>query len=272
MTIGATLLVACGDDGDKATPLSAVITESGDQVKIDMPPTVKGGVVELSLKNSGTRNHSLQFLRVAGDHTTDELVEFVASGEEGGPIPDWISEGGGIGTVAAGQTGTASFRLAPGKHFVWDDESDENDVQNATKGAVTELDVTSGNSGSLPGSDVSITAKEYEFTTKDLTAGTKKVSFENTGKQFHHVIAAPMVPGKTIDDVKDFFASQGQGGGEPPVNFDKGVGTAVVGPGNAVVATLNFEKGNYALVCFLNDRDGGAPHFTMGMLKQVTVT
>jgi hypothetical protein len=267
-----TFLVGCSDDKESATPLNAVITEDGDQIKLDIPASVKGGVVNLSLKNSGQKPHSLQFVKVAGDKTAEDvLTELITSGQ-GAPIPDWVSEGGGMGTVAPGQTGTSSIRLSEGTHFAWDDETDENDVNNATKGAITQIDVTAGNGGSLPDADATVTAKEYEFTTKGLKAGTSKIMFDNTGEQFHHFIAAPMLPGKTIDDVKTFFETEGPPTGEPPINFEQGVGVAVAGPGNAEVSTMKLVAGNYAMVCFLNDRAGGPPHFTLGMLKQVTVS
>ena len=113
---------------------------------------------------------------------------------------------------------------------------------------------------------------EYEFTTDGLKAGASSVKFENTGKEFNHVIAAPMLPGKTVDDVTAFFAAEGDTGGPPPLDFEKGVGTAVVGPGNALVADIQLESGNYAMVCFINDRAGGPPHFTLGMLQEVSIT
>jgi hypothetical protein len=265
-----TFLVACSDDkSDSATPLKAVVTESGDQVNLDIPTEVKAGVVKLSLTNSGQGSHSLQFVKVTGDHSTDDIVEFL--GAEESPPPDWISEGGGIGTVAPGQTGTASFRLSEGKHFVWDDETDENDTNNGTKGAIAEINVTSGSGGELPDADATVSAKEYEFTTGGLKAGKNSIRFENVGKEFHHFIAAPLLPGKTLEDAKAFFASHGESDGPPPTDFETGVGVAVVGPGNASVSELQLVAGNYAMVCFINDRAGGPPHFTMGMLEQVTV-
>ncbi|HUR49379.1 MAG TPA: hypothetical protein VMY88_07645 [Acidimicrobiales bacterium] len=267
-----TFLVACSDDKEAATPLDVVVTESGDRVNLEAPPSVKGGVVELSLTNSGQGPHSLQFIKdTSGNHTIDDVVAFLGASEQGGPIPDWLGEGGGIGTVAPGQTGRASFRLSEGKHFVWDDETDENDKNNGTRGGITELNVTSGSGGELPEAKGSVSAKEYEFTVNDLKPGATTIQFENTGKEFHHFIAAPLLPGKTIADAKTFFESQGQGGGPPPIDFESGVGTAVLAPGNALVADLQLEAGNYAMVCFINNRTGGPPHFTMGMLQEVKV-
>jgi hypothetical protein len=244
----------------------------GDRVNIDIPDPVEGGVVNLTLTNAGSGLHSLQFVKVAGDHSTDEIVAFLSSTEEGAPPPEWISEGGGIGTVAPGQTGTSSFELSEGRHIVWDDETGgANDDNNGTRGGITEIEVSGDGGGELPDAAGTITADEYEFTAEGLVAGATSVRFENAGDEFHHFIAAPMTPGATIDQVRAFFESQGPPTGPPPLDFEKGVGSPVVGGGNEMVANLQLEAGRYAMVCFINDKAGGPPHFTLGMLQEVTV-
>ena len=91
------------------------------------------------------------------------------------------------------------------------------------------------------------------------------------GKQLHHFIAAPIAPGATLDHVKAFFEAEARRGAAPPLDFEAGVGVPVMDAGKAVVADLPLEAGDYAFVCFINDRAGGPPHFTLGMLQQVTV-
>ena len=276
-------LAACGDDdddeaatpaGSEATELQVTVTEVGDQVRLDLPATIEGGVVNLTLTNSGEGPHSLQFVKVTGNHTTAEVVAFLNSSEEGGPIPDWFSEGGGIGTVYPGQSGTACFKLSAGKHIVWDDEAGgPEEKNNGTRGGIAELDVEGTGSGDLPDAVGTISAKEYEFTVQGLKAGATTVRFENTGQEYHHFIAAPMAEGATIDQVKAFFAAEGPPpeGQAPPIDFEKGVGSPVVDKGNTVVEDLTLQAGNYAMMCFIGDRAGGPPHFTLGMLQQVTV-
>lgn len=269
--VGMAALAGCGDDGGEPTELAVTITEAGDRVNIGMPANIDGGVVNLSLTNSGQGPHSLQFIKVEGDHTIQEWIDFLEGGEEGEPVPDWISEGGGIGTVAPGQTGRSSFELGEGRHFVWDDESDADDVSNITKGGILEVTVSDEGGGSLPDADATVTADEYSFTTEGLTAGTASIRFENDGNELHHFIAAPISPGSDIDDVRAFFATEGEPSGPPPIDFEAGVGVPVMDSGRAVVAELTLQAGDYAFVCFINDRAGGPPHFTLGMLQAVTV-
>ncbi len=173
--------------------------------------------------------------------------------------------------MAPGQTGKSSFELSEGRHFVWDDESDENDVSNTAKGAILEVTVSDEGGGELPDADATVTAEEYEFTTEGLSAGTANIRFENDGDELHHFIAAPIAPGSDIDDVKAFFETEGTPTGPPPLDFEAGVGVPVMDSGKAVVAELTLAAGDYAFVCFISDRAGGPPHFTLGMLQAVTV-
>ena len=107
MLVAGTVLSACGSDDKSSSPteLKVTVTANGDKFKLDAPTSIDGGVVNLSFTNSAQGPHSLQFVKVTGTHTTDELITFLNESENGGPVPDWISEGGGIGDVAPGQTG-----------------------------------------------------------------------------------------------------------------------------------------------------------------------
>lgn len=62
----------------------------------------------------------------------------------------------------------------------------------------------------LPGADTTITAKEYAFEVGELKAGANEVRFQNDGKEIHMLVAAPIAPGKTIDDVRTALAAEGE--------------------------------------------------------------
>jgi uncharacterized cupredoxin-like copper-binding protein len=42
-------------------------------------------------------------------------------------------------------------------------------------------------------------------------------------------------------------------------------------PGMSGYFTADFAPGNYALICFVPDAKDGKPHFTHGMMQQITV-
>ena len=89
----------------------------------------------------------------------------------------------------------------------------------------------------------------------------------------HHAILFPILPGKTLDDVRQSFAAEGPPSGPPPVDFAGSAGTAALDADGAEVTDLVLRSpGRYALVCFISNRDGkGGPHLLDGMLKEVEV-
>ena len=114
----------------------------------------------------------------------------------------------------------------------------------------------------------SIEAAEYDFTTSDLEAGSQQVRFDNNGEEPHHVVAAPLKPGRTIEDVKQFIKTEN---GEPPVQEDKSFDIAIVSGGESQLVDVRLESGDYALLCFVPDRAGGPPHAAKGMVSAATV-
>ena len=136
---------ACGDDdssNDGGSSENAAVTfkttETVDgKVRIDGPETVDAGVVELTLDNSGKGPHDAQIVRVEGDRTADEVISNTVDSGEGAPIPEWVADGAGVGTVRPGETATVTQVLEPGTYFLLDSESGQGGEKvNARKGGV----------------------------------------------------------------------------------------------------------------------------------------
>ena len=83
--------------------------------------------------------------------------------------------------------------------------------------------VTGSGKGSLPKADATVTAKEYSFEVEDLKAGTHTLKFDNAGEQLHHLIAAPMMDGATMEQVQQFFESEEESDSPPPLDFEAGL-------------------------------------------------
>jgi hypothetical protein len=276
---------ACGSDDDSSD--SGSTTESSEtaaitfettepakgKVAIAGPDTVEAGVVEITLEN-GTKNpHDAQILRVEGDRSADEVISNSVDSEEGAPIPDWLTDGGGLGRVAPGKSATATQVLTPGTYYLLDSESAQgSETVNARRGGVAKFEVTGEEvaDATLPATDATITAKDFSFETAGIVPGSNRLTFENTGEQLHHVIALPIIEGSTIADVEE-FASGEQTNGPPPVDFESAQNTAVIDGGQAQVIDMEFDKGKYALVCFITNRDGGPAHAVMGMVDELDV-
>ena len=293
-------LAACGDDDDKdksttakATPLAITTSDAGSKrFKTEAPKSIKGGLVNLTFTNAGKEEHEAQLVRIDGAHTSQDVIELF--GKEAAPIPDWVSFPGGAGNTAPGQTVTATLNLRPGKYMTFDGGDPDEGASKSSRGALAEFEVTAGEDGPLPASTATITAATDEaaeeaaeaaegtdehakhahsFEISGLKAGKNRLRFVNKGKEDHHAVLFPIVPGKTIADVEKFFMQQGRPTGPPPVDFEGGASTAVTGGDTEQVADLVLAKpGKYAVVCFLTDRDGkGKPHFAEGMLEEADV-
>lgn len=263
----ALVAAGCGSDEQKSsTPpqpqTSVVIEQTGGKkdAKLSAPASVKGGLATVSLKNSSQAPGGAQLVRVEGNHPTSEVLKAGNSwGEKGTPLPEWIRLQGGTGAAKPGETRTVTEVLTPGNYV----------VLNTDTGLHAEMKVTGSGSGSAPSAAAKVTAKEYSFTATGLKTGKQKVEFDNMGKQPHFMVAAPIAPGKTIDDVKKAFASHK---GPPPIDEKAGVDTAVLDGGTKQVADLDFKKkGKYALLCFVSDRQGGPPHAAKGMISPAEV-
>lgn len=278
---------ACGSDDDdssdggsgsaETSETAAVTFETSEPAKgrvaIDGPKEIEAGVVEITLKNSSKGRHDAQILRVEGDRSADEVISNSIDSGEGAPIPEWITDGGGLAAVPPGESATVTEVLKPGTYYLLDSESAQGSQQpNARKGGVAKFEVTGeATTAELPETDATITAKDFSFETAGIEAGSNRLTFENTGKELHHVLALPMTKGSTIEDVRKFASSEGEPEGPPPVDFENGVGTAVIDGGQAQVAELDFKKGKYALLCFITNRQGGPPHVAMGMVDELDV-
>ncbi len=268
-TVGALLAVpACGEGGaSKPTPVTVEVSGKGRDVEVKAPETIKGGLVRINLKNATDGPRDAQIVRVEGDHSPQDFLKVVMS--EGGPIPDWIQDGGGVPGTGPGQSASATQNLAEGNYILFSSQEGEGEP------ATAEFKVEGGGPGELPKTQAEIVASDYTFDAKGLKPGRNKVLFRNEGNELHHAIGAPMRPGATLDDVKKFVREEGGGGrpsGPPPIDEQGGFSTAVIDGGTEQVIDLNVRKpGKYAVVCFIQDRKGGPPHVMKGMIKEIEV-
>jgi plastocyanin len=266
-------LAACGDDkkassSDAPKTMAITATEVGKSSKLTVPKTVPAGLVSVTLTNNGKAPHEAGLIRIDAGHSAAAAIKAISSDEDGAPIPAWVHGAGGTGSTAPGASATATQDLKPGTYIVTDTAASDQGAK--LKGAFATVKVTGEDAGGdLPASTATIEAFEYGFKASGLKTGKNTISFSNTGTQLHHVIAAPMKPGATLAQVKAAFTKSN---GNPPLDFDKVSGTAVLDGGAKQVTELDFAKpGKYALLCFLSDRAGGPPHVAKGMVAEVDV-
>ena len=261
------VLSACGGGGGgggatEPTPVAIEVSGKGKDVKATIPDTVKGGLVEMNLNNSTDAPRDAQIVRIEGDHSPEELLKVI---EGGGSIPDWLQDGGGVGSTPPGKPGSAIQNLAEGNYILVAAPEEEGEP------ATAEFKVEGGEEGELPKTDARIVASEYTFDVQGLKAGQNEVTFENSGQELHHALGFPIKPGKTLDDVKKALSEEGEPSGPPPFDPQGIFGTAVIDGGISQVVNLDLKPGKYAVVCFIQDRKGGPPHVMKGMIKEVEV-
>jgi uncharacterized cupredoxin-like copper-binding protein len=272
-------LGACGDDDDGgdasgSDTLALTVTEATDSYTFEgVPETVEGGTVTISLDNTGAEVHEFQLLKVDDGTTFADIQPLLE--EEGAPIPDAVQDGGGgVGSVAPGATGSTTQELSEGTwvYFCTFSADAEDAPPHYELGMAGEMTVEGdGADADAPDIAGTVTAREYELQGEDLEAGDISVKFENEGEQFHHFFAVPMAEGATFEEAQAAILSDEEPTGPPPVDFEKGVSSAVIAPGQDITTTVTLEAGNYVFMCFISDREGGEPHALKGMINQVTV-
>jgi hypothetical protein len=255
----------CGSDDDEesadqpAQPSRLAIELSGSS--FDIPKSVPGGVTRIEFTNSTKRPASAQLGYVDAGHTAQEGLEAAGAwAEQGKPLPGWAHTAGGTGRTEPGATATVTQDLPTGEYFVLNVEAEEEVAEFFT--------VQGAGEAKLPEPASRVDAFEYRFEASGLQAGANPVLVDNKGKEPHFLEAAPMLPGKTIADVKRFVMTEK---GAPPIDFEKSVSTPVIDGGLSQVVELDLDAGKYALLCFVPDRKGGPPHAVKGMISEATV-
>ena len=272
----ALALAACGDDDDdgggsssgKADPQSGKaifeISGSGKSTKVSGPSEARAGVLELQLKNSTKKAASLQLIGIEGDQDAEEAIKAgEAWGDKGGKLSSDLKLAGGLGNVAPGGTGVVRQSLSAGRYV----------ALNIDSNAYAEFEVTGDGTGTLASTSGTVTASEYAFETAGpLKAGDVQLTFDNSGKEAHHIVGLAINPGKTIEEVAEFLKEdEGEGSGPPPFSEKGGFDTAILDGGTEQAFGANLKAGKYALVCFIPDRAGGPPHVAKGMVSEAVV-
>jgi hypothetical protein len=283
---------ACSSDSDSngTAPASdhgtSVVFKATDRksgkgpvrASIEGPSKIRAGVVTLTLVNAGDYPHDAQILRVTGNHPVEETIAKTISAKPGSPIPAWVTDGAGTGSVEPGERATVTQILRPGEYYLLDSETGPgttpgpNANLHAKNGGVATFEVVGMPQGALPPTHGRITADEYSFTTEGVEPGKNRLTFENAGRQLHHLIALPYRGDATFEDVvNELMGTRDPESGPIPLNQELGQGTAVIDGGQEQIVEMNFKPGKYALVCYITDREGGPPHVARGMINELVV-
>lgn len=132
---------------------------------------------------------------------------------------------------------------------------------------------------------LSVTAHDFGFTgiADSISGGTVDVTFKNEGKAAHE-LAFLDIDNTSFKEFSPAFTKFFAAPGAPFPKFLKRItGAGEVKPGKSVTTTITLPKGEYLLVCALDDAPGtepapggegeatGKPHYDLGMRQNVTV-
>jgi hypothetical protein len=263
--MAALSLAACGGSDDNAQSLSFTLSGDGKAAKFSGPESADSGEAEINFANKTKSEAELQLIRVDGNHTAADVVEGLEAATQGKPFPDWFFAGGGVPSIKPGATKSVTQVLEPGTYYTTNVEAGV-----PVPSSMVAIKVTGDESDEELEADATVKAAEYTFEDENLKAGENEIAFQNVGGQPHHLIVAPIKGDATIEEVEKAFASKN--GGQPPIE-EQGLQTAtsVVEGGESQLIHLDLKPGRYAFLCFLSDRQGGPPHVTKGMVKEVDI-
>jgi hypothetical protein len=253
-------LSACGDDDDDATDT----TEADAGGEAAAPDTAEfcSSLVEF--------NAAVNQVELDDDASEDEVI---AVGEELDALWQGVEDNApeAVSDAADELGDTALEPLLEGEAEAFN--SDE------TFAAYTDL--VGQSVGECQFGELAVTAVDYAFqgVPATLPAGTYAPELTNEGSEQHEMIVFRKAPGVT-EPIAELLELPEEEAGSKFVF----AGAAFAPPGDSGAALVELEPGDYAMVCFIpvgsvgdappedsEGDEGGAPHFTQGMVAEFTV-
>jgi hypothetical protein len=257
-------------------------TITATDYEFDVPDEITGGVVTITLENEGEHAHEAAFIKVDRELDADAFATEFGPVLEGGPISDNFEAVSGVGEVEGGSELTSTITLPRGTWALFCTLTDEPGEEAAGEseleeppphfqlGMYEQIVVHKGDEGAeLPESDATITATDYTFDW-DVEAGDKTVTFRNESEaQWHHAVLMAFEEGvdeQAALDAVTVFLSSDESGEPPPEGTPEpeelpGSFVFSEGQGGTFEIPDGFESGRvYVALCFLSDKEGGAPH------------
>lgn len=282
--IAALGLASCGgDDDNEETETPTTAEASADAVTnldvktvdfgfdFDTDAKLAAGAITLSQSNTGKEDHQVQVVKLNSGVKFDAFQAGAVKDAESYVVANASFVGGPIAGPGKSQSGI--IQLDSGTYaFLCLIPSPSDNKAHVTKGMIAgPVEVVTSDSAadlSTAKADLTLTAKEFSYSTITSFSGKGTVELMNEGKQPHEAGLLSLQAGKTVADIGKFFS--GPPSGPPP--FAVAGGMAVIMPGTRARFDLDLAPGTYAFLCFVADPADQTPHFAKGMAAQFTVT
>ena len=178
---------------------------------------------------------------------------------------------GGPSAAAPGTANSAYAELEAGEYLLICAIPNAEGVPHYALGMFKTLTVTANaDAVEPPEEDLWMDLVDFGFElSEEVTAGTHTFKVTNAGPQDHEAFLVELDRGASAED---FLAELERGArpGPPPGKPVGGVQVIEMGDEGYFTTTFMSNR-TYALLCFVEDPETGAPHFALGMVKEFEV-
>jgi hypothetical protein len=236
--------------------------------------SIPGGLTRVQMKNTGKEPHHAQFMLLNSGVAFEQLTAAFAKGPQGlGEVFGLVTLTGGPATVGPGGSTEVILNLKEGQYVVACFIESADHVPHLAKGMLMPLKVTPATAP--PAINGTITLFDFSFELPaTIPAGKSMYTVANTGAQFHEFNIVQIAPGKSVDDVKNYFDAPPTA--PPPSGPPPGLpvgGMQGLTRGATGIVVLDLAPGNYAAICNVPDQSkpNGDSHLHLGMIKGFAV-
>lgn len=264
-------------------PVAPSVTVTARDYGFDVPPEIEGGVIRLTLQNSGKLKHEAVIV-ATGDTPLDRLKQDltpIARGE-GKPTPDYLRFQGGVSLVPGGTSEMAFLTLPAGDYVMVCTLTDADSLSDPAGPPPTEaaqrlhydlgmavpFTVKKTNTATMPPTDGTILARDWAFEVPSLVPGFKVLTLRNDGQQDHSLAVAEFADGLDQAAATAAFEKLLAADADHPAPDDTPIPENVafagpLSPGAQVTFPVNLKvHRTYVFACYMSDRAGGPLHAT----------
>jgi len=263
-------------------PVAPSVTVTARDYAFDVPPEIEGGVIRVTLDNTGKFKHEAVILATGDtplDRVKQDLTPIVTGA--GKPTPDYLRFQGGVSLVPGGTSEMSFLTLPVGNYAVvctlTDADSLDADAGPPTAdakrfhynlGMAATFTVKKANSATMPPTDGTVVARDWAFEVPPLVPGFKVFTFRNEGQQDHSLAVAEFADGIDEAAARTAFETVLAADAAHPAPDDTPVpeDVAFAGPlsaGGQSTFPMNFKVNRtYVFACYMSDRTGGPLHAT----------
>lgn len=248
-------------------PPTAEVTYVAQDFSFTGPDRIPAGMTTVRIVNKGQDLHQVQFIKLPADKTAADFQAEIAANSS--RLPRWVHRRGGPNSVVPGEEAVAIVNLEAGAYVVLCGIPDRHGRPHVALGMLKTVQVEeSVQQNPAPQADLTLTLVDFGFDlSQPIKPGRHTIHVLNKGSQAHEVVLVKLAPGASVSTFMDSFLP-----GVPAVAAGKPIGGVVgLDRGRDGFFVADFAPGRYGLICFLPDLTTGAPHFTRGMMMDVTV-